>query len=250
MMAQQNSETRKQENAEQKLQRQVEVVNSVAKTAIDVINRILKDPDSLVAYQVLQKSALSLKQALEKGPQYFSKLFYTEVSEEMPLIAHSKNVAVLAVRLGMTQKLSSEQLNNLAIAAMIHDIGLTQIPKEQNPIEMFLTTKDNLSSEQRKLHLAHVKESVNLIEDKDFIPKAIIDLIENHEENLSGQGPLEKTQLPIEQQILSLTNRFEKCMRIKKISPNKAIQELAINELGNYDLQLIESLKKMAAALT
>jgi len=250
MMAQQSSGAKKQENPEQKLQRQVEVINSVAKTAIDVINRILKGPDSLIAYQLLQKSAESLRQALEKGPRYFSKLYHIEVSEETPLIAHSKNVAVLAVRLGMTQRLSNEQLNHLAIAAMIHDIGLTQIPEEQNPIELFSTPKDDFSLDQRKLHLAHVENSVKLIEEKDFIPKSIIDLIENHEENLSGLGPLENTQLSVEQQILSLANRFEKYMRVKNVSPQKGIQELAINELGNYDLKLIESLKKMAATLT
>lgn len=250
MMAQQAAETRRQEGAEQKLQRQAEVVNSIAKTAIDVINRILKDPDSLVAYQVLQKSAKGLKVALKKGPQFFSKLYHMEASEETPLINHTKNVAVLAVRLGMLHKLPDEQLENLAIAAMIHDIGLTQIPEEDRPIKLFLTPKEELSAEEKKIYLSHVKMSVQAIEEKEFIPKSIIELVENHEETLSGLGPLEKTQLTLEQQILSLTNRYEEFMRERQLDPKKGIQELAINELGNYDLKLIESLKKMAATLT
>lgn len=249
MMAQQAAETRRQEGVEQKLQRQAEVVNSVAKTAIDVINRILKDPDSLVAYQVLQKSAKGLKAALEKGPSFFSKLYHMGSSQETPLINHTKNVAVLAVRLGMLQKLPDEQLENLAIAAMIHDIGLTQIPDEQDPIKLFLTPKDQLSAEEKKTYLSHVKKSIEAIEEKEFIPKNIIELVENHEETLSGSGPFEKMQLTLDQQILSLTNRYEEFMRERNLDPKKGIQELAINELGNYDLKLIESLKKMAATL-
>lgn len=247
MMAHQN---RQQEGAEQKLQRQAEVVNSVAKTAIDVINRILKDPDSFVAYQVLQKSAKGLKAALGKGPRFFYKLYHMEASEETPLLNHTKNVAVLAVRLGMLHKLPDDQLEDLAIAAMIHDIGLIQIADEHNPIQLFLTPKNELAPEQKKIYDSHIKKSIQVIEEKEFIPKSILTLVENHEENLSGFGPLGKTKLPLEQQILCLTNRYEEFMREQKLGPKKAIQELAINEVGNYDLKLIESLKKMAATLT
>lgn len=244
------SQSPRQETPEQKVQRQVEVLNSIAKTAIDVLNRILKDPGSLVAYQILQKSARGLKKTIEKGPSYFAKLYHIKTSSETPLIDHSKNVAVLCLRLGMLHKLSDEKLENLAIAAMIHDIGLTQIPAKDNPIGLFLRPKDKLSAEEKKIYWGHVQESVQVIEEKDFIPKKIRQLVEFHEETLSGSGPNEKTQLELDQQILALTNRYDEFMREHELPPNKGIQQFSINELGNYDLKLIESLKEMARTLS
>jgi hypothetical protein len=38
-------------------------------------------------------------------------------------------------------------------------------------------------------------------------------------------------------------------MRDKNLTPKEAIQELAINEIGNFDLKLIDQMKKIAPLL-
>lgn len=245
------------ETPEQKIQRQVEILNSVAKTSIDIVNKILKDPDSLPAYQVVQKAARGLRDCVERGPTFFQKLFLFNDNSSSGLIEHSKNVALLSLQLGVMNRLNRDQLDDLAIAALLHDIGHTKNHDEmaedneasQGQIELFDRGLSHCDEQERATYFKHVEYSSKLVSDKPFIKKTIIDLIESHEERLSGSGPMALVSLDLSQQILSLANCFEKMMREKKQSVKQAIHELAINEIGNFDLKLIDQMKKIATLL-
>lgn len=248
------NDVRPPETAEQKMQRQVEVLNSVAKTSVDIINKILKDPDSLPAYQVVQKAARGLRDCVEKGPQFFQKLFLMSDSSSQGLIDHSKNVALLSLQLGIMNRMDRDQLDDLATAALLHDIGHVKIQEdsleeEESQGELFERGLDQCSKEEKALYLKHVDYSFELVSDKAFIRKSILDLIESHEERLGGSGPRGMVNLDLSQQVLSLANCFEKMMRDKNLSAKEAIQELAINEIGNFDLKLIDQMKKITQLL-
>lgn len=240
------------ETAEQKMQRQIEVLNSVAKTSVDIVNKILQDPDSLPAYQVVQKAARGLRDCVQKGPQFFQKLFLFKDSSVQPLIDHSKNVALIALQLGTMNRIDRDGLDDLATAALLHDIG--HVKKSDDGAEeshdIFGMAIDDMSPTEKENYLKHVEHSFELVADKPFIKKPILDLIECHEERLSGSGPRGISQLDLSQQILALANCFEKKMRVRDLSPKEAIQDLAINEIGNFDLKLIDDLKKIAATLS
>jgi HD-GYP domain-containing protein (c-di-GMP phosphodiesterase class II) len=70
---------------------------------------------------------------------------------------HSVNVAVLSMALGMRVGLSKYHLSRLGIAALFHDVGMTQIPQS------ILTKKGEFSKKERELIEMHPVEGVRQI---------------------------------------------------------------------------------------
>jgi len=223
------------------LKRQADILNSVAQTAIDVLNKIISDPDSVVAYQIASKAAKGIVIALDQSPDMIHELFSKHDLESSPLICHSKNVACLSVALGIKQGLKREELHHLATAALVHDIGLLKI---ENGEELFTQKRSELDETSQKQYLTHSDLGHLLSEDKNFIPETIKNLIKYHEENLSGLGPHKLMHLDMPTQILSLVNRFDKTLIEQQCSIKEAFQHLTLNEIGNFDLKLLETFKK------
>ncbi len=65
------------------------------------------------------------------------------------LFTHSANVCVLSVALGQTLSLDKELLGKLGLAAMLHDVGMTEIPRE------ILSRRDELSPAEREQYERH-----------------------------------------------------------------------------------------------
>jgi HD-GYP domain-containing protein (c-di-GMP phosphodiesterase class II) len=231
----------KEETPQQTMKRQADILTSVAQTAIDVLNKIIADPDSVVAYQIASKAAKGIVLALEQSPDMIHELFTKHDLESSPLICHSKNVACLCVALGIKQGLKRDELYQLATAALVHDIGLLKI---ENGEKIFTQRKSDLDEPTQKQYLTHSDLGHHLSEDKNFIPENVKKLIKYHEENLSGLGPHKLMQLDMPTQILSLVNRFDKTLIEQQCSIKEAFQHLTLNEIGNFDLKLLEALKK------
>lgn len=230
-----------EETPDERLKRQARVLESVAQTAIDVLNKIIQDPESAQAYQTATKASKGIIHALNTSPQMIHKLYTPHNGELPPLITHSKNVACLATSMALKSQLPAQELHDLCTAALMHDIGLLKLEDWE---ERFLENSQERDREQQKTYDQHSQIGFALSDDKSFIPEAVKTLIRDHEENLSGTGPHKLTQLSISSQILALVNRFDKIVLEQGLIPKEAIQYLTLNEIGNYDLKLIELLKK------
>jgi len=64
---------------------------------------------------------------------------------------HSMNVAALSIVLGKTLKLTTKELEDLGVCAMLHDIGKTGIPIE------LLRKKEALTQEEKKIMMNHCR---------------------------------------------------------------------------------------------
>lgn len=231
----------KDETPQQKITRQADILKSVAQTAIDVLNKIIADPESAIAYQIAAKAAKGIVIALDQSPDMIHELFTKHDLDSSPLISHSKNVACLSVALGLKEGLNFEELHQLATAALVHDIGLLKIEEGE---AYFLQKRDEFDEETQKIYLKHSDLGHELSEGKEFIPQSIKNLIKYHEENLSGLGPHKLMQLDVPTQILSLVNRFDKTLIEQQCTIKEAFQHITLNEIGNFDLKLIETFKK------
>jgi HD-GYP domain-containing protein (c-di-GMP phosphodiesterase class II) len=95
---------------------------------------------------------------------------------------HSLNVAILAIVLGKHLNLSVEELNNLGLCGMMHDIGKMRIPLE------ILNKPERLDAKEAKIMQNHTLYGGKLlISSKDMYPGAI-DVALSHHEHLDGTG--------------------------------------------------------------
>lgn len=95
---------------------------------------------------------------------------------------HSTNVCVLNLAQAMALGISGQQLNDIGVAAMLHDIGKLFIPEE------ILTKKDKLTDEEFTIMKQHpVKGARHLLETPGVPRLAAIAAYEHHMKyNLSG----------------------------------------------------------------
>lgn len=216
----------------------VEAVSGQSETAMEQLS---KDPASESSFNMTRKAAKNLQKLIFENPEALTRMFGQE-SEAGPIIQHCINVAILSIKFAKFKDVDDESIDYLSTAALMHDIGLIQDdPNEMK--DLFSKPKSELSPKEKVTYYAHCKGVVEILSERPYINNRVIEMIENHEENLQGSGPLKRGKLTMPQEILSMVNRYDKKIRAKNLSPATAIKEMMIDELGNYNLELLKDFK-------
>lgn len=219
-----------------------EKVNMAEGAASSAVERMQKSPTES-AFRATEKAAKSLRQVISSNPDALKKIFGKKVDKNEELIKHSLNVCALACKLGEVKKCTEQELDDLGTAALIHDIGITAMHKDD--ISLFNKPKKLLTNDDKRLYYLHCKDAANLLKDKPFVTPAILELVLNHEEVQSGLGPNKKKKLSQLEEILSLVNNYDKRIITNKTTPTQTLKDMMIDELGNYELSLLNDFKKV-----
>ncbi len=220
-----------------------EKVNMVEGAANSAVERMQKDPGSESAYRMTESAAKSLRSVIKNNPEALKKIFGKKVDKNEEIIKHSLNVSALSVKLAEILKCSEQDLDDLGTAALIHDIGITQMNKTD--IQLFYKPKKLLTSDDKRVYYLHTKDVATILQPKPYVNKTILDLVSNHEEVLSGSGPNKKKKLTKLEEILSMVNNYDKRTITNKTTPMQTLKDMMIDELGNYSLDLLNEFKKV-----
>ncbi|NEZ48747.1 HD-GYP domain-containing protein [Clostridium botulinum] len=172
-------------------------------------------------------------------------------SKDKYLYEHSINVCLLSLILGIYLNYSENRLKELAIGALLHDIGKLLTPKDV--VEKF--RNGNLSKEEFEIFKSHTidgYEIINQKEDISYISKAIILM---HHEHCDGTGfPLGLTdeQLHETVKIVSICNTFDNLVSdfsgYTKMEVYKALEYLIAMSETLFDKKLVNAFVKNIAA--
>ena len=157
---------------------------------------------------------------------------------------HALNTMVLSVMVGKKAGLSQVQLADLAMAALAHDAGKSEVPPHI------------LKNAQRKKHeedfyRQHVQHSVQLATVSGSFSPSALAMIADHHETLDGHGwPHQKSDLSAGARILALVNRYERLCSPEApakeaLTPSEALAQLFRQESGKYDAGLLSILVKL-----
>src|SRR5690606_29025890 len=127
--------------------------------------------------------------------------------------------------------------------ALMHDVGLSD--REH---ELFNKPKADFTPDEKLAYFRHTKDGIKILKERKWINSEIINMIENHEENFNGTGPFKKAKLSKLEEILALVNAYDKKIMCEGKTPEEAIKEFKIEEIGNYGLQTIQELEKVIKA--
>jgi HD-GYP domain-containing protein (c-di-GMP phosphodiesterase class II) len=225
-----------------KLEDKLNISEGAATTAME---RMQEDPGNIGAYKMTQSAAKGLRAIVEGNPDALKSIFGRKAIDSEMLTKHSLNVCALATKLAKLLKHSEEEIDNIATAALLHDIGITKLKKEEQ--DLFKKDIKKFNMDDKRVYSIHVKNVTDILNEKPYVNKEIIALITSHEEKLSGSGPLRLKKLTPLQEILSLVNSYDKRVSVQGKTAVEAIKEIQIDELGNYTLDLLKSFKKILA---
>jgi putative nucleotidyltransferase with HDIG domain len=135
-----------------------------------------------------------------------SELFITLSSaldmDNFEILDHSRRVAYIALEIAKSLELEREEINQLVLAALIHDIGIIDTAKKEEAQQLF----------QVELGLAesHCKLGAELTGKLNFMPE-LADIIYYHHHNWSGNNfdRVQQEEIPLASRIIHLADRIE-----------------------------------------
>ena len=154
---------------------------------------------------------------------------------------HQRRVADLASAIAVEINLTSERIDGVRMASMIHDIGKISIPSE------ILTKPTALSSLEFNLIKTHTQSGYNILKDIDF-PWPIARIVLEHHERINGSGypnGLKGEQILLESRILAIADVVEAISSHRPYRPahgiNVALDEITKNKDSLYDPVLVDA---------
>lgn len=166
-------------------------------------------------------------------------------SRSYSLQNHLLNIMTLSGLLGASMGLPENVVSELVAAAIVHDAGQTQLPKE------ILTAKVRNKVEEARFK-DHVRLGVELMQASAAFSKFAIDSVQDHHENYDGSGyPLGKkgTAIHIGGRILHIVSTFDRLTSPSSaergLSPKAALQRMWAKEKHLFDSNILNAFIKL-----
>ncbi|HXF98089.1 MAG TPA: HD-GYP domain-containing protein [Gaiellaceae bacterium] len=119
---------------------------------------------------------------------------------------HTRRVALRAVQVGEELGLAPEQLRELAVGGLLHDIGKLSVP------DGILRKPGPLTEEEYALVRRHVEAGTRLLAELGGFSATVHRLVERHHERLDGSGyptGAHGTEIPLDVSILAVCDVYD-----------------------------------------
>lgn len=159
------------------------------------------------------------------------------------LFAHSVNVCILAIQVGLGLEYNKLELNRLGLAACLHDIGMGKVSKiVQRPEK--LTTQEYEEVKKHPIYGVEILESI-----KEITKSAILAAAEHHE-RVGGQGypkGIKESSIEDYSQLIGIVDTYEamthpRPYRKKKISPHLAMKKIIEQAKDSFSGRILKSM--------
>lgn len=158
---------------------------------------------------------------------------------------HSVNVAVLAIMVGVTAKMSRSGLYRLGMGAMLHDIGKIFVPKE------VLNKIEPLTADEFEIMKRHSQYGSYYLKKQNSLPAESIFAVLTHHERYDSKGyplGLPPDKQIIEGKIITVCDNYDAITSDRPyrsaFSPSEAIEHLLGNSGLMFDPEVVELFRK------
>ena len=154
---------------------------------------------------------------------------------------HQRRVAQLSVAIAKELQLSTEQIEGIHLASVVHDVGKIRVPAE------ILSKPGKLTALEFGLIKEHSQNGYEILKSIDF-PWPIAQIVLQHHERLNGSGypnALKGDQILIEAKILAVADVVESMKSHRPYRAGLGI-EVALNEISSnkgtlFDPMVVEA---------
>lgn len=207
----------KTESAKETLQRKISVEFAIA-SYHNTLNELSECFTQLQQGQgiddkPLQESVKNLTLSSMAHPETLSMICNLKENNQS-LEQKSLDVAVLSLMFGQALGMKGKALHRLAMAALLHDIGMLKIPDE------ILNQKQTLSVRQRQLIQKHVELGCGILKHHPGLSH-LRSIVAFHHERHDGNGypnRISGRKIPLEARILSIVTTYEALTRNRHFS--------------------------------
>jgi hypothetical protein len=159
------------------------------------------------------------------------------------LITNLINVGILGTKIGIGLGYYGKELERLALAGLVHDIGLFAVPKS------LITKAGRLTHEERTLIEQHPELGYQVVQRIGPEYQWLAQLIRQAHERFNGQGyprRLKGRQISEMAQILGVVDVFDALVSErpyrKRLLPHEAVRELLVAERMTFPREILKAL--------
>jgi HD-GYP domain-containing protein (c-di-GMP phosphodiesterase class II) len=188
----------------------------------------------------LLKIATGIVGSLEESDQLLAKSISGYSGS--PIIMNMVNVAVMATKIGMAFHYRREELVRLALAGLLHDVGMIALP------EQLLAKSEKLTPQDRELMKQHPQFGYQILMKLGSSYEWLAQVALQEHERWNGQGypkGLKENQIHDYARIIGIVDVFDALMNARpyrrKLLPHEAVRELLVMERTAFPSQVIKA---------
>jgi len=159
---------------------------------------------------------------------------------------HSVRVSELAMDIAITMELPREEVENIRVAGLLHDIGKIEVSGD------ILRKAAELSSEERELIDEHTVKGAYLLTSVGSVLKEVVPMVVSHHKYfMSGieDGGDEMKNIPLGARIIAVADAFDAMTTDrpyrKGMPPWQALEEVVKNAGKQFDPEVVEAFKRV-----
>lgn len=218
---------------------QAQIAHDALKSSISEVMDDLRSGERL-DLDKLQPAVKAMVDSVLRNPTAFTWLKELKRRDDYAY-QHALGSAVWAANFGRHLGLAREELEDLALAGLLCDVGKIQLPLE------LLAQRTPLSEDQAAMIRSHVRHSMDIVENTAGISRRVLEIVATHHERHDGGGyphGLEGTAIPIFGRILGVVDSYDAmtCIRpyAESRSPHQAVAELYAQRGRQFQAELVE----------
>ena len=218
---------------------------------LEVVNKLDNQKFTQRDLDILAKLSQQAAIAINKAQLYtdLDDLFFSTIKAIAESIefkdpytrGHCERIRRFSVMVAQEMKLSPDDIKDLEIAALLHDLGKIGVP------ESILKKAEKLNDEDWKIIKKHPSMGAEILSSiKQF--RSIVPIVRHHHERIDGKGypdSLKADQIPLKSKIIAVCDAFdamtsERAYR-RGVSDEEAIEELKRNVGSQFDGSCVEA---------
>lgn len=168
--------------------------------------------------------------------------------KDLYLYTHSLNVGLYTISIGMAKGYSQDQILDLGLGALLHDIGKTEIPIS------ILEKESTLTKDEYDLIKKHTTYGFNILRKEHGIPLLAAHCAFQHHERLNGTGyprGIMGNEIHEYARIVAIVDVYDALVskRVYKapILPHEALEYLYTKAGSEFDKEILEIFRKTIA---
>jgi diguanylate cyclase (GGDEF)-like protein len=160
--------------------------------------------------------------------------------------AHSNRLIELCHKLGKALSLSIDQINNLKLLALLHDIGITAIP------DHIIGKNGDLTLEEENIIKSHCEIGYRIANSLPDLAPIAQDILSHHERWDGGGYPqaLEGENIPLNSRIISIVDTYDLMLngdlQRKSVSKYEALEFIKNHAVKYFDPKIVDAFMRIA----
>lgn len=202
---------------------------------------------SVELHEITRVAEQILDDVLNDSEVMYNVSFIREKSENV--YAHSVNVAALSVLVGLQMKLSKKRVMDVAVGAILHDLGIAYLPDHLKDCIL-----EECSKEKKEIIMKHVLTGYSAVEKETWLSTTAKEIIFSHHEMCDGSGylrHLKADRICQEVKIVSVCDTFDSMVYgnyVKKAKVHESIDYITSQAGVKFDFRTVQAFINSVAA--